>query len=135
MPVFLSASLTDPDLQTLLFYLFFFSSSTRNSSETIQLVFNHFVCLFDGMRLRLVSLREHFFLSVFSLGVSAKKQHEDRSRQQELVWSKTVREQLALQGKVALETGMIPLTPHPTCLLYTSPSPRDIRESRMPSSA
>ena len=54
------------------------------------------------MRLRLVSLREHFFLSVFSLGVSAKKQHEDRSRQQELVWSKTVREQLALQGKVAL---------------------------------
>ena len=69
------------------------------------------------MRLRLVSLRKHCFLSVFSLGVSAKEQHEDRSRQEELVWSKAVREQLALQGKVALETGMIPVTPHPTTLL------------------
>ena len=26
-------------------------------------------------------------------------------------------------------------SPHPTCLLYTSPSPRDQRGSRMPSSA
>ena len=27
------------------------------------------------------------------------------------------------------------LAPHADCLLYTSPSPRDIRRSRMPSSA
>ena len=68
--------------------------------------------------MRLISLRKHFFLSVFSLGVSAKEQHEDMSRQQKLVWAKTVREQLALQGKVALETGMIPVIPHPTTLLW-----------------
>ena len=83
-------------------FLFFSFYSSRVSLETIKVVFIHFVCLFGGMRLRLISLRKHFFLSVFSLGVSAKEQHEDMSRQQKLVWAKTVREQLALQGKVAL---------------------------------
>ena len=48
---------------------------------------------------------------------------------------------LAACGEVAklpVEAGM---GPHPelpapnTCLLYTSPSPRDVEESRMPSSA
>ena len=29
----------------------------------------------------------------------------------------------------------IPVVPFGTCLLYTSPSPRDVEESRMPSSA
>ena len=27
------------------------------------------------------------------------------------------------------------IDPYPSCLLYTSPSPRDVEESRMPSSA
>ena len=31
--------------------------------------------------------------------------------------------------------GLIPFSHHGTCLLYTSPSPRDLRISRMPSSA
>ena len=30
---------------------------------------------------------------------------------------------------------MNPVVPPVTCLLYTSPSPRDVEESRMPSSA
>ena len=37
-------------------------------------------------------------------------------------------------GDVALEKYMKAL-PDETCLLYTSPSPRDMRRSRMPSSA
>ena len=31
--------------------------------------------------------------------------------------------------------GIVVLTDEDTCLLYTSPSPRDVEESRMPSSA
>ena len=31
--------------------------------------------------------------------------------------------------------GLAELLGHQTCLLYTSPSPRDVEESRMPSSA
>ena len=34
-----------------------------------------------------------------------------------------------------LEAEMLPLTHNETCLLYTSPSPRDLSTSRMPSSA
>ena len=37
-----------------------------------------------------------------------------------------------------VETGVIKMTEwcwHTSCLLYTSPSPRDVEESRMPSSA
>ena len=49
-------------------------------------------------------------------------QAEDRKQNEEL-------EQLKRQ-KEALESGNIP-----TCLLYTSPSPRDATLSRMPSSA
>ena len=50
-------------------------------------------------------------------------------------------ERTVLKGKpVAIETNMFPYeTPrgvtHMTCLLYTSPSPRDLSTSRMPSSA
>ena len=44
-------------------------------------------------------------LSVFSLEVSVKGQHEDLSRQQELAWLKTACEELALPGGVTLETG------------------------------
>ena len=38
----------------------------------------------------------------------------------------------ALEARVGLGG---PITSHPSCLLYTSPSPRDVEESRMPSSA
>ena len=31
--------------------------------------------------------------------------------------------------------GIVPIATHNTCLLYTSPSPRDRQKSRMPSSA
>ena len=37
-----------------------------------------------------------------------------------------------LQG---LDVSDVHAIPHPRCLLYTSPSPRDVEESRMPSSA
>ena len=41
-----------------------------------------------------------------------------------------------LEGVVILVSGVLLLTPgFITCLLYTSPSPRDVEESRMPSSA
>ena len=41
-----------------------------------------------------------------------------------------------LEGIVAkLERGEAPLEESISCLLYTSPSPRDKRQSRMPSSA
>ena len=40
---------------------------------------------------------------------------------------------LLLKFKPAVEHNMVTLLP--TCLLYTSPSPRDKRQSRMPSSA
>lgn len=57
---------------------------------------------------RHVRVRRKFFflifLSVFSLEVPAEDQHEDLRRQQELAWPKTAWEELALQGRVALET-------------------------------
>ena len=37
--------------------------------------------------------------------------------------------------QMAVEGGVNPLTVSKACLLYTSPSPRDVEESRMPSSA
>ena len=39
------------------------------------------------------------------------------------------------RGAVAILTDDRPLKPNKTCLLYTSPSPRDLSTSRMPSSA
>ena len=43
--------------------------------------------------------------------------------------------QIAQSGlKTAVITKVFPTRSH-TCLLYTSPSPRDVEESRMPSSA
>ena len=43
------------------------------------------------------------------------------------------------KGKQTGESRIVRLHPQPdslwTCLLYTSPSPRDVEESRMPSSA
>ena len=47
----------------------------------------------------------------------------------ELVTVKTVR--ILREADVIL----VPYTEATTCLLYTSPSPRDVEESRMPSSA
>ena len=56
---------------------------------------------------RHVRVRRKFFflifLSVFSLEVPAEDQHEDL-RRQELAWPKTACEELALQGRVTLET-------------------------------
>ena len=43
-----------------------------------------------------------------------------------------------LAGQEDLVVGLarhVPVKPFPGCLLYTSPSPRDKRQSRMPSSA
>ena len=42
---------------------------------------------------------------------------------------------LGMPGPVANGTNRITIVAHNTCLLYTSPSPRDGDESRMPSSA
>ena len=39
------------------------------------------------------------------------------------------------RSKFGLGTGMLPITEKISCLLYTSPSPRDLSTSRMPSSA
>ena len=44
-------------------------------------------------------------------------------------------EPLSFWGGVDPQTGEITDLRHPHCLLYTSPSPRDISGSRMPSSA
>ena len=41
----------------------------------------------------------------------------------------------AKAGKAQADTAHTPNQTHPTCLLYTSPSPRDRQKSRMPSSA
>ena len=38
-------------------------------------------------------------------------------------------------GSITSECALVEVVPDPTCLLYTSPSPRDVEESRMPSSA
>ena len=40
-----------------------------------------------------------------------------------------------LELKIDLESDLISLAQYHVCLLYTSPSPRDVEESRMPSSA
>ena len=40
-------------------------------------------------------------------------------------------EWVTLDGDLAI----VGITAHAACLLYTSPSPRDVEESRMPSSA
>ena len=41
-----------------------------------------------------------------------------------------------IEGVLIDDEGDTPSTPiEETCLLYTSPSPRDVEESRMPSSA
>ena len=42
-------------------------------------------------------------------------------------------EQLEVKGNVLFKDRVTSL--NPPCLLYTSPSPRDVEESRMPSSA
>ena len=39
------------------------------------------------------------------------------------------------EGKSEEECTMLPIVYNYNCLLYTSPSPRDVEESRMPSSA
>ena len=39
------------------------------------------------------------------------------------------------EGWVTAEYGMLPRSTNESCLLYTSPSPRDRQKSRMPSSA
>ena len=41
---------------------------------------------------------------------------------------------VVLEGSIAVPHRLQPI-PHGNCLLYTSPSPRDVEESRMPSSA
>ena len=48
-----------------------------------------------------------------------------------------VKDQLPFVPKLALilGSGLGDYAEHVTCLLYTSPSPRDKRQSRMPSSA
>ena len=46
------------------------------------------------------------------------------------IWDVAVEQQVRIMGKDALELVKIL-----TCLLYTSPSPRDLSTSRMPSSA
>ena len=42
---------------------------------------------------------------------------------------------LGFKGKADLGNGMQAIFKYETCLLYTSPSPRDLSTSRMPSSA
>ena len=41
----------------------------------------------------------------------------------------------AYEGEMGILKDHIPLITFLSCLLYTSPSPRDVEESRMPSSA
>ena len=41
----------------------------------------------------------------------------------------------AMLGKILADTGVTESISNYICLLYTSPSPRDVEESRMPSSA
>ena len=42
---------------------------------------------------------------------------------------------LSGEGQFLLSGQLFPVKPDDICLLYTSPSPRDVEESRMPSSA
>ena len=48
---------------------------------------------------------------------------------------KDIEDYLDTKCKDIVAKGTEPMTPRKTCLLYTSPSPRDKRQSRMPSSA
>ena len=49
--------------------------------------------------------------------------------------AKTERESVNIIVSMAQEGGFVPFGQAVPCLLYTSPSPRDKRQSRMPSSA
>ena len=69
---------------------------------------------------------------VIHVGVSALLRTDSRQLQGSLAWSPTVTRR-NLGGTFSLS--VTALAPFTSCLLYTSPSPRDKRQSRMPSSA
>ena len=58
-----------------------------------------------------------------------------RSRQQDALTQLLQAELDARQGRLAELARPEAISATPPCLLYTSPSPRDKRQSRMPSSA
>ena len=65
---------------------------------------------------------------------------EPRNILEKIVWEKDrevakARERMPLQQLKAKVAGLPPARDFLACLLYTSPSPRDKRQSRMPSSA
>ena len=66
---------------------------------------------------------------VLTLGRSADTPNERAIR------SRVAAAELRLRGRTHLEPEWVDLSRSGTCLLYTSPSPRDQRGSRMPSSA
>ena len=62
----------------------------------------------------------------FHLLSESERKHADEKRTRE--WRKGSEVKMVVDGRA-------PLTPQYSCLLYTSPSPRDRQKSRMPSSA
>ena len=58
---------------------------------------------------------------------------------EEIIPEESFFEQIKSNRKLRVKAGFDPTSPDlhlgHTCLLYTSPSPRDVEESRMPSSA
>ena len=68
-----------------------------------------------------------FYWSDFPLGHSAGKPHDAQSQRDTLRGALWLFDRAAVAGEVSENPQR--------CLLYTSPSPRDKRQSRMPSSA
>ena len=89
----------------------------------------------SGRRVAVEILRHHRLLELYltqALGFSWDEVHEEAERLEHFISEK-------LEAKICDFLGNPDFDPHgapiPTCLLYTSPSPRDQRGPRMPSSA